>query len=308
MCTLKLYVLFLCTVLCQSIFGQEIKQRTESARNYELPFQLTESNNLSVQAILNEIDTINLMVHTAANSVTLTEEAIQKLKSLKFAGTDSVKSWGGGGNSSRFSNGNTLQIGELKWEDVSIWENKNSGPKTDGKFGIDLFANKIIEIDFEKKLLTLYNSLPAKAATFEKLNLTNENGNLFLVAGCEIGGQLFRNKFLLHSGYSGTILLDDKFTDESKIDEKVKIIAEKELKDSFGNLLKTKRGILPSFSIGSVKLSNVPVGFFKGAIGRQKMSIIGGDLLKRFTLLIDSQAGSIYLKRNNLAKVEYANS
>jgi hypothetical protein len=303
-----LYVLVLCTILCQSIFGQGTKQRTELARNYELPFQLTESNNISVQAIVNEIDTVNLMVHTAANSVTLTEEAIQELKSLKFAGTDSVKSWGGGGNSSRFSKGNTLQIVELKWQDVSIWENKNSGPKTDGKFGIDLFANKIIELDFEKKLLTLYTSLPDKAATFEKLSLTNENGNLFLEAGCEIGGQLFRNKFLLHSGYSGTILLDDKFTNETKIDEKVKIIAEKELKDSFDNSLKTKKAILSTFSIGSVKLSNVPVGFFKGAIGRQKMSIIGGDLLKRLTIIIDSQAGSIYLKSNNLAKLDYASS
>ncbi|QHV93722.1 retropepsin-like aspartic protease [Spirosoma endbachense] len=125
MWTLKLYVLVLCTISCQPNFGQETKQRTESARNYELSFQLTESNNLSIEAILNEIDTVNLMVHTAANSVTLTEEAIQKLKSLTFAGTDSVKSWGGGGNSSRFSKGNTLQIGELKWQGVSIWENKN---------------------------------------------------------------------------------------------------------------------------------------------------------------------------------------
>lgn len=304
----QLYRLVVLAVLCQPAFGQGKKQRAETERSYRIPFQLTEYNNLSVQAILNEKDTVNLMLHTAANAVTLTEEAIRNLKSLSFAGTDSVKSWGGGGNPSRFSKGNVLKIRELVWKDVPIWENKNSGPKTDGKFGIDLFDNKVIELDFEKKIITLYKNLPAKAATYEKLKLIVENDNLFIEARCEIGTSTFTNKFLIHSGYSGTILFDDKFVSETKIDEKLTIVAEKELKDSFGNVLKTKKAILPAFMFGNKKLTNVPVGFFTGAIGRQKMSIVGGDILKRFNLIIDAKRDYIYLKANTLSTLNYANS
>lgn len=61
--------------------------------------------------------------------------------------------------------------------------------------------------------------------------------------------------------------------------EKLKIIGEKELKDSYGNIIKTQKAILPAFKIGHTTRSLVPVGFFAGAIGRQKMSIIGGDIL-----------------------------
>jgi hypothetical protein len=200
--------------LCQTIFGQEKRQMVLSNSEYIIPFQLTAHNNLSVQAVLNKKDTVHLMFHTAANAVTLTEEATEKIKSLHFDRTDSVKSWGGEGNSSRSSEGNSLQIGELEWKNVSIWENKNSGPETDGKFGIDLFENKVIEIDFDKKIIMLLTNLPAKAKKYKKLRLTLENDCLFLESICKIGEATYKNRFLIHSGYSGAVLFDDKFAGE----------------------------------------------------------------------------------------------
>jgi hypothetical protein len=68
------------------------------------------------------------------------------------------------------------------------------------------------------------------------------------------------------------------------------------------------KAILPALKIGTVKLSNVPVGFFSGALGRQKMSVLGGDILKRFNIIIDSKREYIYLKPNKLKKEEYTKS
>lgn len=293
------YILLLLTSLSQMGFSQE-------KENIVIPFKLTEYNNLSIQAVLNGKDTVELMFHMAANAIALTEEATHKMKSLSFDRTDSVKSWGGSGNSSRFSKSNSLQIGEMTWKDMPIWEDKYSGPKTDGKFGTNLFANKVIEIDFDKKVLVIRTNLPAKIKEYEKLPLIFENDLMFVEASCEIDEVALKNKFLIHSGYSGAILFDDKFADSNKMDEKLKIIDEKELKDSFGNILKTKKAILPAFMLGSEKLSNVPVGFFKGAIGRQKMSIIGGDLLKRFNLIIDASRTYVYLRTNGLTHTGYS--
>ena len=50
------------------------------------------------------------------------------------------------------------------------------------------------------------------------------------------------------------------------------------------------------------------VGFFEGAIGIQKMSILGGDILKRFNIIIDAERKFIYLKTNKFTKVSYKNS
>ena len=44
---------------------------------------------------------------------------------------------------------------------------------------------------------------------------------------------------------------------------------------------------VPGFVLGSSKISNVPVGFFAGAIGAQKMSVLGSEVLKQFNIIFD---------------------
>ncbi|RZL18744.1 MAG: hypothetical protein EOO96_26790, partial [Pedobacter sp.] len=119
---LKITVLFFCFIASRA-----------SAQTVQFSFELTGYNNIAIKTVVNKKDTIKLMFHLAASSVTLTEEALQKIQSMKFERTDSVSSWGGSGNTSRFSKDNTLQIGSLAWEKMPIWENKNSGQNTDGK-------------------------------------------------------------------------------------------------------------------------------------------------------------------------------
>lgn len=304
---IKQYCLLIFIASSQLVFAQRHKQSDNTNSVYIIPFHLTSYNNLSVPAILNGKDSLNLMFHTAANALTLTEETIKRLNDLSFSGVDTVKSWGGSDNESRFSKNNILQIGSLKWEGQSIWENKNSGQETDGKFGTDLFENKVIELDFEENVMRISNNLPGKIKKYQKLKLSFENDYMFIEAGFKIADLTLNNKFLIHSGYSGALLFDDKFVAENKLDQKLKIVDEKQLKDSYGNILKTQKAVLPLLSIGNMNLPNVPVSFFTGGIGRQKMSIIGGDVLKRFNIIIDANRTFIYLKANKLKTLNYSN-
>lgn len=280
-----------------TLFGQ--------GKEYVIPFELTDHNNLSVQAVLNSRDTVQLMFHTAQYGVDLTTASIKKLTDLRFERTDTVKSWGGGDNTSRVSQHDSLTIGDLKWPDIEVFEDVNSGQGTDGKFGPDLFAGKAIEIDYEAKIIVIRDSLPDKVRKYQKLKLVYERHNMFVEAVCKIGGKSYTNLFLIHTGYFGAVLLDDAFVEKTGAGERLKIVGEKDLKDSYGHVLKTEKAILPTLAIGGKKLHDVPTGFFHGAIGRQKMSIIGGDVLKRFNLIIDPRREYIYLKPNHLANTAY---
>jgi len=304
--TMKKYFLLLLLCTTQLVYAQGIN--VENRLSDTIPFTLTDYNNIAVQAILNGQDTVSLMFHTAANFLTLTEEGVKKTKSIQFAGTtDSIKSWGGQDNSARFSKSNALQIGGLQWKNVALWENKYSGQYTDGKCGIDLFDKKVIEIDFDKKIIVLYQKLPAKTGHYEKLALRVRNEELFLEADCVIGEYKFRHPFLIHSGYAGALLLDDQFASDNKLGEQLKITGEKQLKDSYGNILRVKKAILPQLQLGKQVLPNVPAGFFEGAMGAQKVSIMGGDVLKRFNIIIDAERAYVYLKPNSLKTSDYLN-
>jgi hypothetical protein len=54
---------------------------------------------------------------------------------------------------------------------------------------------------------------------------------------------------------------------------------------------------MPAFGLGRERLADVPVGFFKGQIGRKTKSVLGGDVLKRFNLIFDLPRKKLYVKR-----------
>ena len=300
----KMLILIILISISQIIIGQESFENPINTTIDTIPFELTNHNNISIKTILNKVDTVNLMFHTAANGITLIKEVTEKLTKIKWTEEDKVKSWGGE-SESRYSENNSIQISKFKWDSISIWENENSGPTTDGKFGPNLFKDKVMEIDFDKSVLIIHEKLPNKIREYEKLQLMYENGFMFIEGTSRVGDQNYSNRFLIHSGYGGTILYDDKFVEESKIGDQIEIIEEQELKDSYGNILKTKKGSLPRFTIGAEEFKDIPVGFFEGSIGRQKMSVIGGNLLKRFNLIIDSSRENIYIRPNQLKDLPY---
>lgn len=269
-----------------------------------IPFTFTEYNNISIRATLNGLDTLDLMFHTAVNVVSLTSEAVQGLRGFNIDDSTSVYTWGGE-SSAKYSKHHRLQIGNFEWEDLTIWESRHSGKLTDGKFGPNLFEGRVLEINFDHNILILHTDLPDIEAGFEQLNLINEDGLLFLEGELGLDNQLFENRFLIHSGYSGSVLLDDEFVSKHKRLEILPVLKETELKDSHGNVLITKKVKISSLAFGASVFSDVPVGFFSGAIGRQKMSVLGGDVLKRFNLLFDAENKYIYMRPNTLADVAY---
>lgn len=259
-----------------------------------IPFTLTEQNNIVVSVLLNDSDTMNLMLHTAVSDVRVTEDAVRKSKSLRLTNAKKVQSWGGEADS-RFSSGNRVQIGDLRRDNITVWEDKNSGKDTGGKFGLDFFEKQIIEIDFDRRCIAIHESLPDKVEQYERLKIDDQNGLLLIQGSCQIEGKALTNKFLLHSGYSGGILLDDAFAAKAGVDGKIKITEESSLKDSFGNTIKVKKGTLPVFALGGSQISDVPVGFFAGGLGNQKMSVMGCEILKRFNFIFDLPNHALYV-------------
>lgn len=270
-----------------------------------IPFTLTDHNNISIEAVINQKDTVNLMFHTAANSLDLTKQASQKTSSIQWDNEVEVNTWGGSASSTT-SNNNTLAINGRIWDSLTIWQNENSGPTTDGKFGPNLFAGKVIAIDYDKSEITLHQSIPEYSKEYLKLPLSFENDMMFIESVSTVGEDHYTNRFLIHSGFGGTILYDDAFANESKLGQRISISSQQELKDSHGNTLITKKGEIPLFTIGNFEFKNMPVGFFEGSIGRQKISVLGGDVLKRFNIIIDSDRTFIYLKPNDFFDVGFS--
>lgn len=269
-----------------------------TAQSDTIPFKLATFNNILVEVILNNEDTLDLMLHTAVNSISLTREASEKLHSKKEKNQTVVESWGGKSDADYTMN-NILKIGNYEWDSLTIWTSERSGQFSDGKFGPNLFGGRKLELNFDENIIVVRENLPKNIGYYSKHHLEIENGSAYIQGLCINGNEIHTNRFMIHSGYGGTILLDDEFASKSKMNA-LQIISESELKDSYGNVLKKKKAILPEFKIADYGFTDLPMGFFEGKIGNQKESIIGGELLKRFNIILDLKEKAIYLRPNSL--------
>lgn len=86
------------------------------------------------------------------------------------------------------------------------------------------------------------------------------------------------------------------FAEEKGLDQALKITSEKTMKNSSGESIVTKQGILPFFKLNSFVLKDVPAGFFVGKRKTQTVNYFGADLLKRFNWIFDADRKTAYIK------------
>jgi len=288
--------LFTCALfLC----NPELDAQNNFAPVSQIPFRLSAYNNILIPALLNHQDSLTLMFHTAANDIMLTETTVKRLHRLQVDGkVDSVQSWGGGAGAARFSRNNTLSIGTREWKGLTVWEDQYSGQESDGKFGPGLFEGQVLLLDFDRSVLTVQDQLPEGLNSYTAFPLTVTDGMYFISASCIIGNDTLSHAFLIHSGYAGALLLDDAFAVQPQVKGKIPVTGEKKLTDAYGNVILTKKGLLPGFVLGNTGFQAVPVGFFEGTIGRQQMSVMGGELIRRFNWIIDLRQSKAWLRPN----------
>ena len=267
----------------------------QQRKNDTIPFTLNEHNVMLLEVGINHTDSVQLMLHTAANSINIIEAATPKVPSINWNGGDSVISWGGQ-HAGRYSQNNSLQIDDLSWDSLLIREDRLSGHGSDGKIGLQLFKQEYIEFNFEQQRLILYTQAPQKIHNWKTASLKEENGFLFLQGSLNLENETEDHFFLIHSGYSRSILLDDAFVAQSSITPQLPIIKNDTLRDSFGNAIITSEAMLQGFNIGPHRLDSIPIAFFNGNIGRQQMSVMGMSVLKQFNFLLDLKEYTFYFE------------
>lgn len=267
-----------------------------------IAFTLNRQSNICLKAKIDNSDTLILMFHTSASDITLTREAIKKKITFKLDKTDEVQTWGGMAKSEKSEN-HTFLINGLKWQNMTVFADENSGVDTDGKFGCDIFKNKIVSIDYDKKQMIVSEVLPSNLAGYNKMLMNLEQGSMFIEGILNIGNEKYKDKFMFHSGYGRSILLDPKIAEKYSMNN-LKTIETSELRDSFNNVIKIETKEIPDVEIAGLKIMNVPLSIAAQS-SQIPMKVFGNDLLKRFNIIFDFQKSEIYFKPNSLWQMPY---
>ena len=285
------------TIISITIFGQNIVK--------EIPFRLTKYNNILVPVIINQKDTVQLMLHTGSDYITIIDDSYKKMKSISISDTlNNVTSWAGYSDM-KMSQNNVIKLGDEEFSKIPIFIDKQSGHESDGKIGLKFFEGKYLEINFDENKLYVYDKAPTKLKKYTKLNSRYSQETLYIKAFPFIDKKPIETEFMIHTGFSGALMISDDFAKEYKLLEKFEIIGESKLSDAAGNVILSKKSILPDFELAKHTFKNVPMSFFDSTIKIQHKNIMGGDLIKRFNLILNPEKDILYAKKSKYYKDEY---
>ncbi|RMZ50828.1 PDZ domain-containing protein [Flavobacteriaceae bacterium PRS1] len=171
-----------------------------------------------------------------------------------------------------------------------------------GIIGYDLLKDFVVEVNYSNKYIKLHDPdtyKPKKCKKCKSLPIEFHNNKPYIIGSISINGNSKQVKLLIDSGGSDALWLFD--------DEDI-TIPDKFFEDFLGRGLSGsvygKRSKLDKFSIAGFELKKVNVAFpdsmsvsYAKKI-KDRNGSLGGEILKRFNIILDYPNSKITLKRN----------
>tara|TARA_R110002051_G_scaffold325872_2_gene432783 strand:- start:20826 stop:22085 length:1260 start_codon:yes stop_codon:yes gene_type:complete len=268
--------------------------KTIGSKSDTIPIKIGENSKIHFTGSINSSEPLNFQFDLGSGGCGINENSIDKVKFFFDDKTFLINSKGR--NEVATSSKNTLNVGSLTWDNnITFIESNNLEKGEDGILGNSLFMDKVIEIDYDKEIMIIHDSLPEYSENYVKQSYILD-GVIPHIKGDIISGvDKFTDWFMFDTGYAGILKISQGFSEKFELPNK----SEKTF-NPFDDIL-----ILEGLTIGEHKFSNVSTHVYS-KVGGTSGAIIGNKILKYFNVIIDNRNGFIYFKKNGLIKKEHS--
>ncbi|WP_228457044.1 aspartyl protease family protein [Chryseobacterium sp. LAM-KRS1] len=246
------------------------------------------------KGLLNKEKEVNVQFDLGAGTSCVSKLSSDKLQ-LRFTGKTMVSNTQGV-NEARTSKENMLEIGDAIWNNIPLTEVGNMKPEEDLIIGNSFFRDKIIEIDYDKKLITIYNELPEKVKEFKRQDVFYEQHRPKFKAEFVQNEKKYSFWFLFDTGREGTMLIGDDFTSQDKNWNNLKEL----------QILNGRKIVRLNAFIGGREFKDIVTNAADPLNPTGRPTLFGNQILSQFNVILDNKSGSIYLKPNGRSKEPYA--
>ncbi len=310
------YLIF-CLLFCffTNGFSQTGFSLPEGVEKDKLSFQLI--NNLVVIPVEVNGTKLTFLLDTGVSSTMMF--SLSEVDSLQLNNTQSVRLRGlgeGGSIPALKSNNNILKIGKAIDKNHTIYVvfdkslnlSTRMGIPIHGIVGYDFFKNLVVKTNYNARKITLFQPDKFEAKNCnkcQKFPLIFQNKKAYLPVNIHSKSIDEKTMLLIDSGSSDAIWLFDNNVLKNDLQNK-----------SFDDFLglglsgeiNGKRSKLPKLSIGNFLLTQVKVAFPDEEsmenikFFEERDGSLGGEILRRFTVIMDYPSKQVILKKNNKFK------
>jgi hypothetical protein len=271
-----------------------------------IPFKLGDDNRIYIKGLINQSDTLNLVFDLGANITVINKTKMEaKNVNIKF---DTLVFNGGGNGASKESKSfnNLVTIGKQVYTGKDVLG--ISYPESeilDGLIGWNFFEDKIVEIDFESKELLISDNLPDYYVRYSKTKLKFISGLPYIKTILSKGKKKVKIWSMLDSGYNSTLKVYYNTVIENKPLSEYQIIGESTGFGTDGTVVKSDYVLIPRIEIGGFEIYNMPADLVKTKVDSNIPALFGGNLLKRFHIILDFKNKEVYLMPNRNINSEF---
>ena len=314
---LSVFILFTSfPVFCQ-VLGFSL---ANGKKKVQIPIEIY-NNLIVVPVVLNGALPLKFILDTGVRTAILTEKTFTDILNLSYSRKYSISGPGGEQIIDAYITNNvSLELPGVMGRGHALLvlgedylELRNYlGTDVHGILGYELFSRFIIEIDYDKKSLTL--SMPTrfnKKRKYQSIPIKIEDTKPYVTTSVVLGdGTQISAKLLVDSGASHGLMLEP--TSDPRItvpDSTVSSIIGRGL----GGEITGKVGRIGSLRLGSYEIEDVianfpdPNSYFDSLkLGAtQRNGAIGGEVLSRFTVIFNFPKEEMYIKKNSSFKKKF---
>ncbi|MCE7994885.1 MAG: PDZ domain-containing protein [Roseivirga sp.] len=305
------FSLFSVCALAQNPLGFDLD---DGAKVVELSF-IRESNLIIVPIKINGEGPFNFILDTGSESGMVFDKWVIGENNLVNARTVPVYAadgnkvtdlWVANNLSINFPGVSGVQQSMLVLQENFIDIENVIGVQAHGILGSEIFNRFVVEVDYEQKLLKLYNPKDFKAPRgFRKIPITLENFRPFVKATVKQEKQKTADvKLLIDTGASSALFLDADKHDNIHLPKKT---VDHTLGRALVGVIEGKIGRVKRFNLGKFKFKKVTTSFPENWLvskrGNKELGTdprhgtVGSEILSRFRVIFDYHEKVIYLKK-----------
>ena len=263
------------------------KERTPGAPAEDaIPFTIGSDLKIHIKGKVNDSAPLDLLFDTGADTLALFPTGIAKTPNLRVDG--SVNNSGTGGVvTCKTSSDNRVAIGALRWDHESIVLIDKQTDQTDGVVGHVVFEDKVVELDYDAKLIRISNAVPQRAVSWTTLPI-RFNGTLpALPVRLDCGQKVFDEWLIMDTGSDTTIHLNQGSAAINGLPGSMKRLGSSQMGGTGNGTIRNVIILLPGLNFGKEKLRELPIQVEE--VSRPEVEQgghLGMDVLKRFNMFL----------------------
>lgn len=308
----KIIFLILIFLSVSPFFAQEGFQFEKGSNKISVPFKLI-NNLVFVPIKVNGIELNFLLDSGVAETILF---SLEEKKDVRFFNAEKILFKGLGSQEAvegLKSTNNVLEFSTLKNKNHLLYIvldpefnlSSHIGIPVNGIIGYQFFRNNLVEINYGKKRVIVYKDSEKNRNKIQKkfstIPITLEKSKPYLKSTVFQDNRMVFVKLLIDIGNSDAIWL---FQDRSEFIKIPLKNFDDFLGRGFSGDVEGKRGRIQKFQMADFEFDNPMVAFpdttsiQNVSMVPDRMGSVGGEIMKRFTVVFDYQKQQIYLKKN----------